>query len=353
MKKMRRGLLFLLTLAMILSCAACGKKSEPAPAPNQSTENTTTDTTPAAAPVKLNLGHALSEGTPAADGILDFVAAVKEKTEGRVEFDVFPNSQLGSETEMLEQMKMNQLESAAIMVGSMQSVDMRMAIEDLPYMWKDKDHARAAYDSEFGEYLANIMKENGMTKIGYVEWGFRHITNNKKPIRTPEDMKGMNIRVAQTKLRVEAFEQIGALPTVLAFSELYGALQQGVVDAQENPLANIVAANFNEVQKYLSLTGHFYNTVMMVVRNDVWDKISAEDQAVILEEAQKMGVAVREKNDATEQGYIDELRNRGMEVNDDVDTEAFRQAMLPVYDKWETEVFGKDMMDVYRAASGW
>ena len=303
--------------------------------------------------VKINLGHALSEGTPAADLIVEMAENIFEETEGRVKIEVFPNSQLGSETEMLEQVQMGSMEAAAIMVGSMQSLDMRMAIEDLPYMWKDVEHARAAYEGEFGDYLANVMSEKSMTKIGYLEWGFRHITNNKQPIVEPEDMEGIKIRVAQTKLRVDAFEQLGSLPTIMAFSELYGALQQGVVDAQENPLANIVAPKFDEVQKYLSLTGHFYNTVMLVVNTDTWNKISPEDQEFILAEGKRISTEVQVENDSKEEEYIQELKDRGMVVNEDVNTEAFREKMLPVYDTWEKETFGKELMDIYREASGW
>jgi len=306
-----------------------------------------------AEPTTIQLGHALSEGTPAAELIKEMAANVEEQTEGRVVFKVFPNSQLGSEVEMLEQIKLGTMGSGAIMIGSMQNLNKTMAIEDLPYMWADAEHARAAYDGEFGEYLGNVMKEEGMTKIGYLEWGFRHITNNQKPIVKPEDMKGMSIRVAETELRVDTFEEVGALPTVMAFSELYGALQQGTVDAQENPLSNIVAAKFDEVQEYLSLSGHFYNTVMMVVDTDVWGKISAEDQEIILAEADRISKEVRTVNDSKEQEYIDTLKERGMKVNDDVDKEAFREAMLPVYDKWEKEVFGTELMDIYRAASGY
>jgi TRAP-type transport system periplasmic protein len=303
--------------------------------------------------VKLQLGHALSDGTPASDLINEMAENIAEKTDGRVEIDVFPNSQLGSETEMLEQVKMGTMESAAIMIGSMQSLDMRMAIEDLPYMWKDIDHARAAYDGEFGDYLADIMDEQGMKKIGYVEWGFRHITNNKKPIVKPEDVEGLKIRVAQSKLRIDAFEELKALPTAMAFSEVYGALQQGALDAQENPLANIVAPKFDEVQEYLSLTGHFYNTIMMVIDNGTWDKISEEDQQIILDESARISKEVQVKNDEAEKGYVEELKNRGMTINDDVDTNAFREKMMPVYDKWEKDVFKQELMDIYREASGW
>lgn len=303
--------------------------------------------------VNLQLGHALSEGTPAAELIDEMAENVKEKTEGRVSFDIFPNSQLGSETEMLEQVKLGTMGSAGIMIGSMQALDPKLAIEDLPYMWKDIDHARAAYEGKFGDSLAEIISEQGMTKVGYLEWGYRHITNNKQPIVKPEDMKGMQIRVAETKLRVDAFEGIGALPTVLAFSELYGALQQGAVDAQENPLANIVAPKFYEVQDYVSLTGHFYNTIMLVVSTDIWNKISEEDQKIILEEAKNIQQEVIVRNDEKENEYIEILKENGMQVNDDVDKEAFREAMLPVYDKWEKDVFGEELMDAYREASGW
>lgn len=303
--------------------------------------------------VKLQLGHAMSEGTPAADLIGEMAENVKEQTDGRVEFDVYPNSQLGSETEMIEQVQMGTMGSAAIMVGTMQSLDMKMAIEDLPYMWKDIDHARAAYDGEFGDYLADVMAEQNLKQIGYLEWGYRHITNNKKPIVKPEDMEGLKIRVAESSLRIDAFEQVGALPTAMAFSEVYGALQQGVLDAQENPLANIVAPKFDEVQDYLSLTGHFYNTVMLMVNNDTWEKISPEDQEIILKEAERISKEVRTQNDAMQEEYLNTLKERGMEINDDVDKAAFREAMLPVYEKWEKEHFGEELMDIYDEASGW
>lgn len=303
--------------------------------------------------ITLQLGHALSPGTPASDNIDAVAENVAERTDGRVEFDIYPDSQLGSETEMLEQIQVGSMDSGAIMVGSMQTLDMKMAIEDLPYMWADIENAREAYKGEFGEELASIMEEQGMTKIGYLEWGFRHVTNNEKPIVQPEDLEDMNIRVAETALRVDAFEQVGALPTVMAFSEVYGALQQGALDAQENPLANIVAPRFYEVQDYLSLTGHFYNTVMVVADTETWDSISEEDQQVIIEEFETASEEVQTANDEMETEYLAELEENGMEINDDVDTEAFREAMLPVYDEWEEDVFGEELMNIYREASGW
>ncbi len=338
---MKKFAVVLLCLVLALGLFGCGGTN------NGGGENTENE------PVVITLGHALSDGTPASDGINDFAARVEEETEGRVSFDIYPNSQLGSETEMIEQMQLGQLDAGAIMVGTFQTIDQRFAVEDLPYAWNGIEAARAAYDGQWGDFLAGLISEQGMTEIAYVEWGFRHMTSNIKPIKEPEDMKGLNIRISPAALREDAFKQVGAIPTQMSFSELYSALQTGVVDAQENPLPTIVAAGFAEVQKYLSLTGHFYNTVMFVVNTDVWNKISPEDQAIILAAAEDMEKEVRVNNDASVESNLQALRDAGMEINDDVDTAAFREAMLPVYDKWEEEVFGTEMMDIYRAACGW
>lgn len=303
--------------------------------------------------VTLQLGHALPPDTNQAIKINEMAEAVEAQTDGRVKFEIFPNSQLGSETEMLQQVDVGAMNALAVMVGSMQTMDMRLAIEDLPYMWPSEQEARDAYAGEFGDYIADIVEGYGMHTAGYLEWGFRHVTNNKGPVVQPEDLKGMNIRVAETALRVDTFEQVGALPTVMAFSEVYGALQQGALDAQENPLANIVAPRFNEVQDYLSLTGHFYNTVMVVIDGDTWENISPEDQEILTAEIDKISGEIQTANDETESEHIEFLSENGMEVNDDVNKEAFREAMLPVYDQWEEEVFGKEMMDMYRENSGW
>lgn len=329
---MRKYTLLAGVLSFLLLLAACGKDD---------------------GSITLQFGHALPPDTNQAMQINEMAETVEEETEGRVKFEIYPNSQLGSETEMLQQVDVGAMNGLAVMVGSMQTMDMRLAIEDLPYMWPSEQEARDAYDGEFGEYIADIVEEYGMHTAGYLEWGFRHVTNNEGPVVQPEDLKGMNIRVAETALRVDTFEQAGALPTVMAFSEVYGALQQGALDAQENPLANIVAPRFNEVQDYLSLTGHFYNTVMIVIDGETWKEISAEDQEILTAEIDKISKGIQAANDETESEHIEFLAENGMEVNDDVDKEAFREAMMPVYDKWEEEVFGKEMMDMYRRNSGW
>lgn len=303
--------------------------------------------------VTLQLGHELPEDTPASDAIEEMGKEVEEKTDGRVKFDIFPDDQLGGESEVLEQMNLGTTDAAGLMVGSMQTLNNKFAIEDLPYMFKDKDHAREAYRGDFGDRISELLEEEDLKKIGYLEWGFRHITNSKKPIVETEDIDGMDIRVAESELRVDAFEELGASPTVVAFDELYGALQQGAVDAQENPLSSTVSSKFYEVQDYLSLTGHFYNTVVLSITTDMWEKISDEDQDMILEITDNLQDKVEEENDDEEKAYLNTLEENGMEINDNVNKEAFREKADPVYDQWEEEVFGEDLMEVYREASGW
>lgn len=338
----RKFRFFSLVIFFVIFVAACSSESDGAQSGGDSDDS-----------IKIQLGHELPENTPASDAIERMAENVEERTEGRVVFDIFPNDQLGGESELLEQIDLGTTHAAGLMIGSMQTLDKRLAIEDLPYMFKDIDYARQAYRGDFGEAISDIIAEHGLTTIGMLEWGFRHVTNNKTPIVEPEDMKGMNIRVAESELRVDAFEEIGAIPTVVAFSELYGALQQGTVDAQENPLSSIVAPKFYEVQDYLSLTGHFYNTVVVSVATDVWEEISEGDQDIILEEMAKAQDEVENENDENEAAYLKELEEQGMEINDNVNKEAFREVMAPVYDKWEEEVFGEELMDIYREVSGW
>ena len=339
--KKRLLLVIMLTIALSVFVSGCADKKTNVEAPGE------------AKPITVKLGHAMSESTDSSKLIHEFAVTVTEKTNGRVTIEDFPNNMLGNESEMLEQMKMGSLEAAALMVGPMQAIDMKLAIEDLPYMWKDAQHARDAYNGEFGEAISEIVAAQGLHNTAFVEWGFRHITSNKGPIVNPDDLIGVKIRVAQTKMRVDTFEALGAMPTVLSFSELYGALQSNVVDAQENPLSNIYASKFSEVQKYLSLTGHFYNTAMLMFTDKVWNQISDEDKAIIEAEAKIVSKKVTEINDQKEGEYVELLKQAGMQVNDDVNKAAFIEQTRGVYEKWEKEVFGKELMDIYRAASGY
>lgn len=343
--------LFLLIMLVAIMIAGCGAEA-PAPEAEPAVEAEVPEADPAAEPISISIGHILIDGNPGKTLMEDMAANVAERTEGRVTIELFPNGTLGSEGDMVEQISMGTLDGGLIAVGTLQSFDKRFAIEDLPYMWKDVAYCRDAYKGEFGQYLGEVMTEYGYKTISYQEYGVRHVSNNIRPVTEPEDMAGIRIRVAQTQLRVDAFEQLGAIPTIMAKSELYQSLQQGIVDGTEGPLADLYNQGFYEAQKYCSLTGHFVTTMMLYLRQDIWDQISPEDQAVILEEALVMQDQVCVENDQAETDALALLEAGGVAINDDVDTAAMREEMSPVYEKW-ADTFGEDLMSIYYDSCGW
>ena len=230
--------------------------------------------------------------------------------------------------------------------GSFQSIDERFGIEALPYAWPTHEAAYKAFDGKLGEFLFKLLNEKGIEGLAWWENGFRHITNNKKPIVKPEDLKGLKIRVTPDKMRLDTFKLLGAAPMAINFGELYSALQQGVVDGQENPYAIIYSNAFNEVQKYLSKTGHIWGSAILCVNSNIWSQLSDEDKATVKQLAQKWGEAQRKETIQEEDEFLKKLEESGMLVNE-VDKAAFQQAVQPVWQSYE-KTFGKELMDMVR-----
>jgi tripartite ATP-independent transporter DctP family solute receptor len=189
-----------------------------------------------------------------------------------------------------------------------------------------------------------MLEDKGLKVIGWWENGFRNITNNTRPIETPADLEGLKIRVTPDKVRLATFEGLGAEPAPLSFGELYSALQQGLFDAQENPLAIIHSASFFEVQKYVSLSEHIWGAATLTLSNQVWNKLSEEDQAIVAEAAAEWGgkqrAMVAEANDA----LIAQLKAEGMEFNT-VDKADFAEAVAPIWDR-QKDVYGEELLSI-------
>jgi len=230
--------------------------------------------------------------------------------------------------------------------GSFQSIDPRFGVEALPYAWKDHQTAYKAMDGEIGKFLLGILESKGIKGISWWENGFRHITNNKRPIVVPKDMEGLKIRVTPDKMRLDTFKALGASPIPINFGELYTALQQGVVDAQENPLGIIYANAFYEVQKYLSLSGHTWGSALLCFNSSAWKRIPDRDKPVVEAIANKWRDRERQQIINEESDMLAKLKEKGMKVNE-VDKEAFRAAVQPVWKDYES-VFGKDLMELVR-----
>lgn len=294
--------------------------------------------------VSIRLGHVLPESHSWHKAATGFAEDVKARTEGRVQIDVYPSGQLGSEKEVIEGLQFGSVQAGLIGSGSFQSIEPRVGIIEMPYAWSSREQAFAALDGELGAALAGMLEDKGLKVIGWWENGFRNITNNTRPIETPADLEGLKIRVTPDKVRLATFEGLGAEPAPLSFGELYSALQQGLFDAQENPLAIIHSASFFEVQKYVSLSEHIWGAATLTLSNQVWNKLSEGDQAIVAEAAAEWGgkqrAMVAEANDA----LIAQLKAEGMEFNT-VDKAAFAEAVAPIWER-QKDVYGAELLSI-------
>ncbi|HRO13750.1 MAG TPA: DctP family TRAP transporter solute-binding subunit [Paracoccus sp. (in: a-proteobacteria)] len=301
----------------------------------------------ALAETTIRLGHVLADSHSWHVASQGFASEVAEKTEGRVKVEVFAGGQLGTEKEMVEGLQFGSVQGAVIGSGSFQSVEPKLGLIEMPYAWDSREQAFAALDGKLGEAFADLLRAKGIEVLGWWENGYRQVTNSKHPINTPADLQGLKIRVTPDKVRLETFEALGAQPAPLAFGELYSALQQGVFDAQENPLPIIYSSSFFDVQKYVSMTSHVWGAACLVVSSQVWDGLSPEDQAAVKAAAQHWAGEQRRMVAEGEADTIAKLKEKGMEFNE-VDKAAFVGAVQPVWDS-HREGYGKDLMAVYES----
>jgi tripartite ATP-independent transporter DctP family solute receptor len=291
-------------------------------------------------PVKLTLGHGAAPGNPRHEAALLFAERVKAKTAGRIEVQVAHSAQLGDDAAMVTALRSGTLDMSANSQGAMANVVPEYAALGLPFLFPDIQKAWQLLDGPIGEDLAKRTAAKGMVVLGYWDNGIRHITNSKRPIKVPADVKGLKIRTPPDTMTVDIMQALGADTQQIKFAELYVALQQGVVDGQENPLANIASAKLYEVQKYLTLTGHKYETNPFVMSKRSWDRLSPADQKVFTEAAAEATQTQRKLSKEADEKLVAELKGKGVQI-ETVDRKAFVDATKPVYTKWSTGPIGE------------
>jgi tripartite ATP-independent transporter DctP family solute receptor len=278
--------------------------------------------------VKIAFGQTMEH--PMGVGAQAFAKALAEKTNNRFSAQLFPLGTLGSERENAESVQMGAIQVALIPSGFSPTFAPDTALIILPYLFKNREHYYKALDGAGGEELAKTWPK-GFKVLGYYEnAGFRQVTNSVRPIKVPEDYKGLKIRVMDNPVQIAALKKLGAGPTPMTIGEVYMALQQKVVDGQENPLANIYTTKFYEVQKYCSMVKMFMDITSFAVNEDFFNGLSKDDQAIFIE-AMKVGrEAGRRFSEKMEQEYATLLKAKGMEINE-VDIEPFSKALRPVW----------------------
>ena len=289
----------------------------------------------------LKIGYATAANSHYGVGSTVFCDEVEKGTQGRYKCQQFPNSALGGEREMIEAVQLGTLDVVNTSTGPMGNFVPEVRIVDIPFLFRDYDHARKVLDGPIGQDLLTKFPAKGLIALSWVENGFRHMTNNKHPIVKPADAAGLKMRTMENKVHMDGYKAFGILPTPMAFPEVFGALQQGTVDGQENPIPVILASKFSQVQKYLSLTGHVYSPALLITSPRLMSKLTDADKKVFYEAAKKATVAQRKKVNDDENTGIAVLEKDGMTVVRKVDGQAFRDALVPVYVSYAKE-FGAD-----------
>ena len=297
----------------------------------------------------LRVGHGTTETNPRHVAAQFFAKRVDELSNGRLKISVGGNAQFGDDVEMLTALRLGTLDMSLNAQGPLANIVPETGVLSLPFLFKDTRTAWKVLDGPVGEELAAKADAKQLVMLAYWDNGIRHITNNVRPITSPADLKGLKIRLPSDPVAIETFTALGASPTPMAFSELYLALQQGVVDGQENPLMNIFHSKFQEVQKFLSLTSHKYEMTPFLMSKTSWGSLSADDRKVLKQAALEARDHQRELASRADQELRQKLEEAGMKVNE-VDIEPFRAATKSVYDKWLSGPHG-DLLKRLIAAS--
>lgn len=291
---------------------------------------------PAIAQETLRFGHVGNPGSLFEATVDNFAECVNGATDA-VEVQTFGSSQLGSDQELLQKLKLNQV-NFSLPSSVMSSVDATFGIFEMPYIIKDRDHMRRVQD-EMMDAFQNAANAQGYHIVGLAENGFRHITNNTRPINVPEDLKGIKLRTPNGAWRVKMFQEYGANPTPMSFSEVFTALQTGTIDGQENPYAQIASAKFQEVQKYLSITGHVYTPAYILTSKSQWDGWPDDVKSTLTDCANQTQDFTYETAAQLETDLLTVIKDAGVEVNE-ADKDAFIEASKPIYDAFSAEVDG-------------
>jgi tripartite ATP-independent transporter DctP family solute receptor len=257
---------------------------------------------------------------------------VEKNSGGKMKIEIFPDAQLGGERDLAEGTRLGTVEMAVAAAGSVLPLWVpEFQIVEMPFLFRDRAHAYKTLDGVLGDELKGLAEKKGLKVLGFWEVGFRNMTNTKKPIQEPADMQGLKIRVQQSKVYIEMMKSLGAIGTPIAFTELYSALQQGVVDGQENPIATIRSMNYFEVQKHLSLTYHTYTPGAVMVSPKLWNTLSADQKTVLQKSVNEAAQSQRKAVSDKEAEDLAFLKSKGMAVVEKPNAEAFRKATQPVY----------------------
>ncbi len=298
--------------------------------------------------IKLILGHGAAPGNPRHEASIKFADVVKAKSSGRIEVQVAPSAQLGDDAAMVTALRTGAIDMSANSQGAVANAVPEFAAFGMPFMFSSPAQAFKVLDGPLGKELVDKSAEKGLILLGTWDNGIRQMTNGKRPITKVEDLKGLKMRVPPDATLVDIMQALGAEAQQIKFAELYVALQQGVVDGQENPLVNIHASKLYEVQKHLALTNHQFQMTPFLMSKRTWDKLSEADRKIVQEAAAEATALQRKLSQEADDKLLAELKAKGVQVTI-VDKAAFANATSKVDDKWLATPIGGYLKKVIAA----
>ena len=293
--------------------------------------------------IELKFGHVGAPGSLFLACADEFAKRANEKLGDKAKVVTFGSSQLGKDKELLKKLKLGTI-AFALPSTVMSSVVDEFGVFEMPYLVLDRNHMRKIRDEVFWPMIAPKVEAEGYQVVAVWENGFRNITNNVRPIVGPKDLQGIKLRTPKGEWRVKMFKGYGANPTPMSLSEVFVALQTGVIDGQENPFTQIYSQNFHEVQKYLSLSGHVYTPAYLLTGKKTWESLPEDVREILKTTAVDMQEWVYETGEKMEVDLLNKMKD-AVEINE-VDKQAFVEASGPIYEEFGTKVSGgKELID--------
>jgi tripartite ATP-independent transporter DctP family solute receptor len=319
-----------------------------APAETPATPGTPgTPATPAETAFALKIGHVLNTESPFHAGAVEFARLIEEKSEGSLTAEVFPSALLGNDRELAEGLQLGTVDMAVVGSATVSGFAPKIQLFDLPFLFRDADHAYKVLDGDIGKQLLDDFYQNsGIRALAFWENGFRNITNSKLPIKSAADVDGIKLRVQEIACHIDFWKEVGANPTPMAWTEVYTALQQGTVDGQENPVQTIYTQKIYEVQPYLSLTRHVYAPAMILLSDTQYAAMSENQQKIMSDSAFEAATYERQFIADLENGALDKLPELGVEITtpEEIDLDSFRAAAQPVLETYGTKLGAMDLI---------
>lgn len=328
-------------LAGMVALVGCSSQTAETP---KDTKNSS-EAKPAAEAKVMKLAVVTPKDRSLTQGLYKFGEIVEKETNGSIKVEVYPDGTLGGDRQVFEGMKIGTIQGSTMSSGPIAADAPRFTALDLPFLFKDEKTAYEVLDGPLGKELLNDLPAVGVIGLNYWENGFRHLTNNKKEVKTVEDIQGLKIRTLENELHIDMWKELGATPTPMAFTELFTALEQGVVDGQENPAGNVTTSKFYEVQKYLTKTGHIYNASPFLISKKFYDTLTDQEKEAVMKAAEEAKTFQRELNQKESTEALDFLSKNGMTVTDlsAEEKQKFFEKVKPVYEKY-AKTLGEDFV---------